>query len=222
MNPATTALILIDMQKETNYELPELDGILAKTKTLADECRAQGIPVIYTRQINRADQIGLSKGEPITSDNKPYYYNDDSDAVEIFDEIAPKSGEIVIDKYRWSAFFETSLDLMLRGQGITDVIMAGFVTDGCLMTSTYDAYFRDYQVHMVHDLTATTSQGAHMAAHLMMGSWIYNITFYRAVEMGRYLRGESYQSFAPAGPDSLQFESDHLAQVFHETIGQNT
>ncbi|WP_018924869.1 cysteine hydrolase family protein [Salsuginibacillus kocurii] len=222
MNKEHTALVLIDMQQETNYNLPQLKDILKKTRELATVCREQGIPVIYTRQVNRADGIGLSSMEPITNEGRPFYYDASSSSIDIFPEIAPHEEDVVVDKYRWSAFYETPLDLFLRNQGITDLIMAGFVTDGCLMTSTYDAYFRDYTMHMVHDLTATTSEGAHMSAHLTMGSWIYNMTYYTAMGMMKKLNGADYQSFKPEQPDSLPFTPETLRETFENTILKHT
>src|SRR5699024_5117737 len=141
MNIKETALLLIDLQKESNFGLQHMDEVMKKTEDVIAACRELNIPIIYTRQINRNDGIGLSKGEQLNADGTPFYYNETKGNHEIMEEIAPEAGDIVIDKHRWSAFYETNLDLVLRSLGVKHLIVGGVVTDGCVMTTVYDAYF---------------------------------------------------------------------------------
>src|SRR5690625_2616212 len=170
-----TALVLIDLQKESNFGLENLEEVIKNTQTTIDACRKLDIPIIYTRQINRHDHVGLSKGEPITEDGSPFYYSTSKENHEIIDDITPEETDIVIDKYRWSAFYETSLDLILRSMNVKNLIIGGVVTDGCVMTTVYDAYFRDYKVHLVKDMITTSNEGAHMSSIMIMANWIYNL-----------------------------------------------
>src|SRR5690625_3617078 len=94
MNKHNTALLIIDLQKESKFGIQNLDTIIKNTNKVIDACRKKEIPIIYTRQINRKDQIGLSKGEPINSDGTPFYYSTANENYEILDEIAPKKEDI--------------------------------------------------------------------------------------------------------------------------------
>ncbi|MFD2705664.1 isochorismatase family cysteine hydrolase [Salibacterium lacus] len=216
MNKQQTALVLIDLQKESNFGLIQMDDVIANTQTLIDACRRENIPIIYTRQINRSDQAGLSKDEPLKEDDTPYYYASHTENIEIFDEIAPENSDIVIDKYRWSAFYETSLDLMLKSLGVEDLIIGGVVTDGCLMTSVFDAYFRDYHVHLVKDICTSSNEGSHMAAMMIMANWVYNLEVYETKELIKRFNNESYQHWSCDRPDSLPFTPETMRESYQQ------
>lgn len=220
MNFNETALILIDLQKESNFGLMQTDEVITNTKKLVEECRNAGIPIIYTRQINRADSIGLSKGEPLKQDGKPYYYDASTESIDIFDEIAPKQNDIVIDKNRWSAFYATNLDMILKSMGVENLIIGGLVTDGCVLTSVYDAYFRDYDIHLIEDICATSNEGAHMSSMLIMANWIYNLKIYKTDEFIKRLNGESAHFWTTEAADSLQFTPESMKQQFNKLNSQ--
>jgi len=214
MDIKETALVLIDLQKESNFGLQHLDDVLAKTKNVISACRDADIPIIHTRQINRSDNVALSKGEPLTEGGTPFYYNSEKGNHEIMDEIAPEADDIVIDKYRWSAFHETSLDLILRSLGIKHLIIGGVVTDGCVLTTVYDAYFRDYNVHLVKDICTASNEGAHMASLMIMANWIYNLEVYDAKHLINRLRGKNYSHWKCEEADSLQFTPENMREIF--------
>lgn len=69
--------------------------------------------------------------------------------------IAPRPGEPVIRKQFFSGFFETHLDSLLRGLGIRNLVVAGFDSRICLMTTVLDAMYRNYRVSVLRDCTAT-------------------------------------------------------------------
>jgi nicotinamidase-related amidase len=185
-------LVLIDIQNESRFGIQGLEEVVHNSKQLLNACREAGIPVVYTRQINRSDGVGLSLGEELSADGRPVFYCSDTAAVDIIPDIAPLENELVVDKYRWSSFCATSLDIFLKGLGTRELILGGLVTDGCLMTSAFDAYFRDYRLHLVRDICATTCQGGHMASIMIMANWIYGLKIYRTSEMVKFIRGEPY------------------------------
>ncbi|WP_082684188.1 cysteine hydrolase family protein [Lentibacillus amyloliquefaciens] len=215
LDKSDTALVLIDVQKESEFGIEGVDSVVNNTEQLIAECRKAGIPIIFTRHINREDTIGLSNKEPLNDEARPVFYDDGTDAVEIFDQIKPEKGDIVIDKYRWSSFYDTSLDLMLRNMGIKHLIMGGFVTDGCLMTSVFDAYFRDYQVNLIKDMCGATNEGAHMASIMIMANWVYDLAVFDTSEMIKKLNGESYRNWEPDYPDQLQFTPESMRETFN-------
>src|SRR5699024_6753445 len=213
-NSHNTALILIDLQKESNFGLQQIDRVTSKTNDVINICRKLDIPVIYTRQINRADRINLSKDEPILEDGTPLYYSTSKENHEILDEIAPKKDDIVIDKYRWSAFFETSLDGHLRSLDVKNLIIGGVVTDGCFMTTVFDAYFIGYNVHIIKDMCTTSNEGAHMSSLMIMANWIYNLEVYDADQLINRLQGNSYSNWTCEEADSLQFTPENMRDIY--------
>lgn len=216
MNSHNTALILIDLQKESNFGLQQIERVTSKTNDVINICRQLDIPVIYTRQINRADCINLSKDEPILEDGTPLYYSTAKENHEILDEIAPEKDDIVIDKYRWSAFFETSLDGYLRSLDVKNLIIGGVVTDGCVMTTVFDAYFRDYNVHLIKDMCTTSNEGAHMSSLMIMANWIYNLEVYQADQLINRLQGNSYSNWKCEEADSLQFTPENMREIYEK------
>lgn len=209
-----TALVLIDLQKESNFGVEDVKGAVKNSKNLIAECRKNNIPIIYTRQINRGDKIGLSYDEPLKADDTPLYYSTNTDSYEVLDEIAPKKDDIIIDKYRWSAFYETSLDLLLRSIGVKHLIIGGFVTDGCLMTSVFDGYFRNYQINLVKDICGASNEGAHMASILIMANWVYGIHVYNTDQLINKLTNQPYTVWESPGADSLQFTPETMREVY--------
>ena len=80
---------------------------------------------------------------------------DGTEGIEIYEELAPQEGELVIKKHRYSAFYNTDLETQLRNRGIETLIITGTVTNMCCESTARDAQFRDYNVIFVSDATGT-------------------------------------------------------------------
>jgi ureidoacrylate peracid hydrolase len=80
---------------------------------------------------------------------------DGTAGVDIFKALAPAPGEHVIKKHRYSGFFGTDLDIILRQWGVKTVIISGTTTENCCHATARDALFRDYQVVFLSDTTGT-------------------------------------------------------------------
>jgi nicotinamidase-related amidase len=76
---------------------------------------------------------------------------------QVVDELVPAKGEIHITKHRFSGFWDTETDSVLRNLGITTLLIAGVNMDQCVMTTLEDASFLGYDTILVEDCTATTS-----------------------------------------------------------------
>lgn len=94
---------------------------------------------------DRSDEL-LSQGRALV---------EGTPGVAIFPDIAPRDGEIVITKHRYSAFYGTDLEIVLRGLGVTTVVIAGVSTDNCRHATARDALFRDFRVVVLADATAS-------------------------------------------------------------------
>jgi ureidoacrylate peracid hydrolase len=80
---------------------------------------------------------------------------DGTSGAEIFPGLAPAAGEHIIKKHRYSAFFGTDLDIILREWGIATVIISGTTTENCCHATARDAMFSNYKVVFLSDATGS-------------------------------------------------------------------
>jgi biuret amidohydrolase len=80
---------------------------------------------------------------------------DGTPGVDIYPELSPAAGEHVIKKHRFSGFFGTDLDIILREWRVDTVIISGTTTENCCHATARDAMFRNYRVVFLSDATAT-------------------------------------------------------------------
>jgi len=161
IDPKTTAMIVVDMQNDfvasgAAMETPAARAVVPKLAEALKICRDAGIKIIYTAHVHRSD--GSDMG--LFDDMHPPIANrdalvDGTPGVEIYPELAPATGEHVIKKHRYSGFFGTDLDIILREWGIDTVIVSGTTTENCCFATARDAMFRNYRVVFLSDATAT-------------------------------------------------------------------
>jgi isochorismate hydrolase len=84
-------------------------------------------------------------------------------------EIKIESKDTVLPKKRYSAFYETDLENLLRSKGIQDLIISGVMTNLCCETTARDAFMRDYRVFFLIDGTATGKDDHHLATLKNLG-----------------------------------------------------
>ncbi|HYZ22137.1 MAG TPA: isochorismatase family cysteine hydrolase [Rhodopila sp.] len=161
IDPAKTAMIVVDMQNDfvavgAAMETPAARAIVPKMAEALNICRTAGIRVIYTAHVHRRDgsDMGLFDDmHPPIADRTALV--DGTPGVEIYSELAPQPGEHVIKKHRYSGFFGTDLDIILREWGVDTVIICGTTTENCCHATARDAMFRNYRVVFLSDATAT-------------------------------------------------------------------
>jgi biuret amidohydrolase len=161
IDPAKTAMIVVDMQNDfvatgAPMETPAARAMVPKLAEALKICRDAGVRVIYTAHVHRRDgcDMGLfyEMHPPIANRDALV---DGTPGVEIYPDLAPKPGEHVIKKHRYSGFFGTDLDIILREWGIDTVIISGTTTENCCHATARDAMFRNYRVVFLADATAT-------------------------------------------------------------------
>ncbi len=79
------------------------------------------------------------------------------------DPLRPEPGDLLIEKRRYSAFFETDFDRQLRAREIDTLVVAGATTNVCVDSTVRDAYFRGYDVVVLEDCVASYEQDLHAA-----------------------------------------------------------
>lgn len=156
-DPGKSALLVIDMQ---SHFAALADLILDNVRCLIDACRFAGVPVCFTRHghVNPDLDGGLLVewwGEAI------HYGSPDW---EIVSALAPQEQDAIIDKNRYSAFYRTDLDAVLKERGIEDVIICGILTNCCCETTARDAFMRDYRVFFLADATTAVAEELHIAS----------------------------------------------------------
>ena len=161
INPAKTVLIVVDMQNDfvAKGAPMETPAALAMVPMLAESlkaCRAAGIKVIYTAHVHRPDGSDLGNFKELDARIATHKaLVDGTSGVEIYPALAPAPGEHLVKKNRYSAFFGTDLDTVLREWGIDTVIISGTTTENCCLSTARDALFRNYRVVFLSDATAT-------------------------------------------------------------------
>ena len=160
-----SALIVIDMQN--GFINPEsaqcIAGAKATVPALAaviNNCRARGIPVFFVTRVYRADgsDVEHSRFESWLRGGKAMSPGcRDEISAEMPAEFGECERDYHIIKPRFSAFFHTGLDLMLRRLGIDTVILTGTTTPNCIRTTCYDALSLEYNVAVIEDCTSSAT-----------------------------------------------------------------
>ena len=132
------------------FEVPDAAAIIERTNEAIAICRAAGIPVIWTtRLIRPLVGMGTRTGQK---------YGTIPDAflgrwAEIDDRLDVHDDDIVIDKTRHSAFYQTDLEGILRTWGTKEVLLCGFTVNVCMLATAFDAVARDLRVTVLEDLS---------------------------------------------------------------------
>jgi nicotinamidase-related amidase len=148
--PARSALIVFDMINDfilpgaPNESVRAREILVPKLKPLIAACRRKKLLVVYACQTDRAD--GSDRG--LKSEIFPGItaHVEGSPGAEVYAEIAPQPGDIVLRKRRFDAFYANELDLILRQRGVDTVIVTGTSTSIGTETTARGGVVRDYRV----------------------------------------------------------------------------
>ncbi|NMC77855.1 MAG: cysteine hydrolase [Chloroflexi bacterium] len=168
--PVAPALLIIDMQNDfadpgTRLYSSHALQIVTVINELTHIARIKRIPVIWVVQQHRRQLVDFGR----EGDISPVHCVEGSYGAELISALKVEASDFTVIKRRYSAFYATDLDLLLRCLNRNMVILTGIATDGCVQATALDAQARDYYVRVVRDATATGSQTAHEAALVAMG-----------------------------------------------------
>ena len=181
LNPQRTALLFFDM---LNGHIKKNDGatqarylpVITAASRLLQVARMQNMMIAYASASHRADNtttahtirdadFGMlavdSMRPPVF---KPIIVGGTWEA-QVIDELAPAPEDYMIPKYRWSAFFQTYLDLALRTRKIDTIILSGGSTEIGVASTAYSARDLDYNLVIVSDACTAPARDTH--EHLM-------------------------------------------------------
>jgi nicotinamidase-related amidase len=163
-----TALILIDVQKgeviAEDCGIPHMPGGAdrhARTLRILAAARKAGIPPIFIQEVHKRTLVDF--GRELDGVEGIHCLEGDL-ATELADGLEPAPDEYLIRKRRYSAFFATELDLVLRSYGAETLVLVGSLTDVCVHYTFADAHQHGYRCRVVTDCVGGSSQEAHDAA----------------------------------------------------------
>jgi ureidoacrylate peracid hydrolase len=199
------ALMVIDMQKFfLDPESPSFTcgglAVLPALKKLIAAFRKAGRPVIYTRHVHHPDRLdaGIMEWwwEGICLEGSP--------ESEVHDDIAPLPNEKVVTKHRYSAFYNTDLETILRCLKIEDLVISGIMTNMCCESTARDAYYRDYRVFFPADGTGSINEKMHLASLLNLAFGFAFVTTMRDImeQMQKRHKAVSAKSLKSTGSPS--------------------
>lgn len=174
------AVIVVDMQNDfgsaggmfdrTGIDIAPIRATVAPTALVVDAGRQAGIPIVYLKMgfrpdfadlgppeaTNRERHLFMGVGEPVAAPDGTLgrVLVRDTWNTEIVDELAPTPGDHVVYKHRFSGFFQTELEELLRSLGVRDIIFTGCTTSICVESTLRDAMFRDFRCLLLEDCTA--------------------------------------------------------------------
>jgi ureidoacrylate peracid hydrolase len=171
-----TAVIVIDMQNAyaspggyldlAGFNISGAEAVVSAIGPVLDTARAAGMPVIYFQNGWDADYV--EAGGP----GSPNFHKSNALKTmrvrpelqgkllarggwdyELVDALKPKPGDIVLHKTRYSGFFNSQLDSVLRSRGIRNLIFVGIATNVCVESTLRDGFFLEYFGVVLEDAT---------------------------------------------------------------------
>jgi nicotinamidase-related amidase len=149
------ALIIIDMINDLEFEDGEAlkDAALAAAQCIADlkqKAKARGMPAIYCN-----DNFGRWRSD--FREVVERVADDDVRGQPLAHLLAPDKDDYFVLKPKHSAFFETTLETLLRYLGVKRLVLTGITGDICVLITASDAYMRDYEIYVPADCTASVT-----------------------------------------------------------------
>jgi ureidoacrylate peracid hydrolase len=177
------AMLVVDMQNgfchpqgsftRIDMGLEGADQAVHNAAIAVAQARRAAIPVVFTRHLYRPGRA--DEGRSLTR-NSPALAGVDGletgtwDA-EIVDELGCGPNDLVVDKVRFDAFQWTSLEPLLRGLGVDELVICGVVTNICVETTARSAFMRDFAVTLLADCCAAKTRRLHELSIEVLSSY---------------------------------------------------
>lgn len=181
------ALLAIDFQHGFCHQSGSVAGMgrdvstmkaaAERTVPLADQARNAGMPVIWTQITWRSDYRdgGLTTGVLRPGLKAASALQRGSEDAGLLGGIEPHPGDFVVDKPRYSAFYASPLEVILRSNRIDGILVCGVTTSMCVETTVRDAFQRDYATFVFEDCVADYAGHRHTASLEAMAFGFANV-----------------------------------------------
>jgi nicotinamidase-related amidase len=159
-DPKSTALVLIDLQNGIvgrTLAPHSASDVVARAAQLAAALRAAGGTVVYVR-VDVADVLHLPVDAPMRAPNAP---PPPPSASQLVAESGYQTGDLLITKRQWGAFYGTELDQQLRRRKIQAIVLCGIATNFGVESTARAAFDRGYELIFIEDAMSSLSAPAH-------------------------------------------------------------
>jgi ureidoacrylate peracid hydrolase len=136
--------------------LPGCELLVPPQRMVIDAARLAGVPVIWIHDSHRRN---MRREREFAK--RQTHCLEGTWGVEIVDELGARADDIHVIKHRYSAFFQTDLDLVLKDMMVDQVVVFGVVTNICVRSTVHDAFFNGYEVVVPRDCCAATGPREH-------------------------------------------------------------
>ncbi|MFK7881701.1 cysteine hydrolase [Roseobacter sp.] len=164
-----TVLLVIDIQKgafiEAEGGIPHMPGYtenMIRARRVVDAAHNAGVPVIFFQEIHRRDLIDY--GRELDGSEDIHCLEGEPGTPVAREEMDMRPTDYFVHKRRYSVFFGTETEILLKGLKAETLIMIGGMTDVCVHYSFVDGHQHDYYCRVVGDCVGGTSPEAHQAA----------------------------------------------------------
>lgn len=158
------ALLVIDIQQEDFEDLEEGSPAwmcIRNARRVLDVFRARKLPVIQVKEVHRPDMVDFGRE---LDGSEGVHCIETSPLTDYAGQTYPIEGEYLISKRRYSAFFGTDLEILLKGLHVDTLYLVGGLTDVCIHYTAVDAHQHDYRIRVVTDAVAGSGEDAHRYA----------------------------------------------------------
>jgi nicotinamidase-related amidase len=163
------ALIVVDIQRDGAMPveaagIPRMDGfeqLVAGAERLVAAARQAAIPVIFFQETHR--RSGVDFGRELDGTEGPHCVEGE-EGTGLWPTLLPQETDYFIAKRRYSCFFGTDLEILLKGLGVSTVVLIGGLTDVCIHYTFADAHQSDYYARVVEDCVLGSSESSHAAS----------------------------------------------------------
>jgi len=156
LDPNRAAVIVVDMINEFckpggRMVLPGYETLVPFQLAVIEAARKAGAPVIWVRDSHRRN---LRRDREMLK--RTLHSTEGSWGTEVIEDLGAREDEFVVLKSRYSAFFQTDLDLILKDMVIDQLVVFGVVTNICVRSTVHDAFFLGYEIVVPRDCCAAT------------------------------------------------------------------
>ena len=165
------ALIMVDFQRGGAYTpglengIPHMGGYAERQRTargLVASARENGVPIIFIQEVHRPDLVDFGRELDGAED---VHCIEGLHSTEIAaEDVDFRPGDYFVPKRRYSAFYGTDLEILLKGLKVRTLILTGGLTDVCVHYTFVDGHQGDYYCRLVEDCVLGSSIEAHQAA----------------------------------------------------------
>ncbi|MBW4647381.1 MAG: cysteine hydrolase [Kastovskya adunca ATA6-11-RM4] len=160
-----TALLIVDLQADifTGGAIKVVGAAeaLPKAQQVLAVARRIKLPIIHTKEVHRKEMVDFGRELDGT---EPVHCLETWSGTNFHSSLAPLDGEFTITKRRYSCFYATDLEILLKGLKVETLIIIGALTNVCVHYTAVDAHQHDYRFHVIEDCCIGADWEAHEAA----------------------------------------------------------